>query len=1007
MADTFSWEQSKQAEPTSSSFSWEKQPAKTAPSFSWEKEDDEERKPGITWERTKKAPVSAALSPFVGAIDFIAGAPAFLASIPATVGAYAGSGDWDKSYATGQKVGDFLFGSLSGIGTKTARKLGADPIVGEAAEPLNQAMEAGANKLSESTGMPKGAAHFIMDVGTLVLGEGIAKTAKKTGLTDKMTASTEEGRAKFREELDKKSADFQEAQERKAKEPPKESKPTEAKETVDPETGEIKPVKEEPPKEKTAAESIMTPEQQAGFEDGMKKFNDLIDRFKKKYDDLTEIKLSEKDKAEYSEKRAKIDEQFRKESVHLSEEQILNKALRETKVLEDFAKVRALDPMKDKSLYRAWAEDVKDTIGMTVRRHVANALEAAFDYHNMVDIAPNKQMREQVWEAFQRGTTDQLEGKAKDLADFYRARMEEFGKRALDAETVKGLIEDYASRIVDMSHLTPEQRSAVLNKLREYTGPSAPTTSKFGKSRTTLDFDSFLKALDDNGLKLKTTDLAEVYKEYASSMNKAIENSNLIKKLKTIEIKGDPIFIPISEDMPAYSNYKKLVGKGVHENYLVHPDIYPSLKHVIDAQDPHMLVRAVSTLTSAIKRLNIGFSFFHGSSLTVASALANAPKDVLTNGAELAKNFKDGMLRDKQTGRLKPEVRQWVEEGGLMFGISEDAGVGAYTQMAKNVDSLIGKLTGTNFEMAEKALKPGSRVQDALDHATWTLLHDGLKYLTAEKYLEKARIDHPEVPDSVHRQEISRAVNNIYGGLDWFDVGRNTWSKFENTAMHMTSPEGRRSMQLLMFAPDWTLSTVKAFTSALPKEILKPATWDIAQGIAGLTKPLTAADYARRYQMRYAMYSLLLANGVNLALSGHYIWDNKDPTTIDLGDGRSMAWAKHPSEPLHWIFNFQKTFYNKLGWSPKEIAEGVEYAKGKQTAKEYYTGMAKRASPFTVTTILDPKADISAAVSGFMGLPIRGKKNQEIQDRLDRAKRNIQRKLGVKIIEPEQSEDEE
>ena len=130
-------------------------------------------------------------------------------------------------------------------------------------------------------------------------------------------------------------------------------------------------------------------------------------------------------------------------------------------------------------------------------------------------------------------------------------------------------------------------------------------------------------------------------------------------------------------------NYKKLVGKGMMENYAVHPDIYPALKHVIDAQDPHVLVKALSTLTSAVKRLKIGMSFFHGSSLTVASALANAPKDVLTNGAELAKNFKDGMLRDKQTGRLRPEVRQWIEEGGLMFGISEDTGAGAvsYTHL--------------------------------------------------------------------------------------------------------------------------------------------------------------------------------------------------------------------------------------------------------------------------------------------------------------------------------------
>jgi hypothetical protein len=490
-------------------------------------------------------------------------------------------------------------------------------------------------------------------------------------------------------------------------------------------------------------------------------------------------------------------------------------------------------------------------------------------------------------------------------------------------------------------------------------------------------------------------------------MNKAIENSKLIEGLKEIRIKGDPIFIEIKEGEYIPPNYKKLVGKGPMENYMVHPDIAPALKHVIDAQDPNVLVKAISTLTNATKRLNIGFSFFHGSSLTLASLMANAPKDALMNAPELIKNYKDGMLRDKETGRLKPEVRQWVDEGGLMFGISEDTGRGAYTEIAKNVDKYIGKITGVDYELAQNALKPGSAVQHTLDHVTWTVLHDGLKYLTAEKYLEKARIDHPNVPDAVHRQEISRAVNNIYGGLDWFDVARQSEGVFQKMAMNLYSPEGRRAFQILMFAPDWTLSTVRAFTSALPKNLLKPSTWDISKGYEGITKPLTAGDYARRYQMRYAMYSLVLANGLNLALSGHYIWDNKDPTTIDLGDGRSMAWAKHPSEPLHWLFNFQNTLYNKLGLTPKELVEGGIALKQHTPFGQYAAGTAKRMMPFTLSTILDPKQDLTSAVSGFAGLHIRVKKRQDIHDRWERAKRNVQRKLGVKIVEPQYDEDEE
>ena len=149
--------------------------------------------------------------------------------------------------------------------------------------------------------------------------------------------------------------------------------------------------------------------------------------------------------------------------------------------------------------------------------------------------------------------------------------------------------------------------------------------------------------------------------------------------------------------------------------------------------------------------------------------------------------------------------------------------------------------------------------------------------------------------------------------------------------------------------------------------------------------------------MRFALTSLTLANGLNVALSGKYIWENKDPFTIDLGDGTFLSPFKHAAEFYHWITDFDKTFYNKLGWLPKQLTEAAYDIRKDTPLQERLKNLVKgTAIPFTGSSAADPRRTPGESASAFVGMPITGVKSKPMPN-WERMKKNFQRKLGIKI----------
>ena len=237
--------------------------------------------------------------------------------------------------------------------------------------------------------------------------------------------------------------------------------------------------------------------------------------------------------------------------------------------------------------------------------------------------------------------------------------------------------------------------------------------------------------------------------------------------------------------------------------------------------------------------------------------------------------------------------------------------------------------------------------------------------------------------EAASRKEITSFVNKSFGGLNWFQEARSVQNEFgKRMAMAAYSPEGRKYLQLLLFAPDWTISTVKAFTAALPKD-LNPLKMHPIEGMRGMATPSTQADYARLYQFKTAITYLTLLNAINLLTADRPIWENKDPTRIEFADGTSMQAMKHAMEPYHWLADPAKTLTNKLGFLPKAAivaTTGLEYPSPyapkmvDPSAFNRAKAVASMALPFQASAAISAPEGEGAkrALLGTLGLPVYG-----------------------------------
>ena len=479
------------------------------------------------------------------------------------------------------------------------------------------------------------------------------------------------------------------------------------------------------------------------------------------------------------------------------------------------------------------------------------------------------------------------------------------------------------------------------------------------------------------------TDVFKILDGYSKSMTKAITGSQLVKEVTAVGVLHgkETIGLVITEgankaiDVLVKKMGYKEVAQPALKGKLVHPLIAKSFEDFFYSPvGTNLILNGAITVTNALKRIAVTWSFFHAQSLILSAAYAGAgafsarylPK-LNTRGAarmtkvrelmdgkweaNVLKHDKDGvpiiennMLPDQVYGDfLHRQTLKELAEHGIGVGVKANEFVDAgYSTMKKIYDDYLPVI---------------GKVQDKIDKITWDIMHDHLKIFTYLTVKERAMATRPRGLGKVlpkkwmedwkplNNQEAGaiagKYVNNAFGGqshsklaLEWqakaIENANNPKGEFYNWMAVATSPSKARLSNLFAFSPDWTVSNIRiAFRGmGMSKDLVSKvykggklttkeiAEWNMYAGY--MTRGLIITSF-----MAYLAHSFLADDDTEFNLTDFWVTGR-----LGLGGGEEMVISKQIAEPLHWLMHPMNTAWNKSSTFPKtmmEIILGKEY----------------------------------------------------------------------------------
>ncbi len=509
-----------------------------------------------------------------------------------------------------------------------------------------------------------------------------------------------------------------------------------------------------------------------------------------------------------------------------------------------------------------------------------------------------------------------------------------------------------------------------------------------------------LRAAQERGLIPVTTKLPEIARMYIDSVSRTVANKQFLDALAArsmpdgvpLLVRGDALKALSKTHIDERMGFEGPLPRAAHEmvaeimavkspkdyvfinhpqlrDFKVHRDMAPPLKAMFDATDPVAYERAAHSAAIMAKSLIFSGSLFHAKSLVDAAIGVSATGAPFRRGALKA-------IRDPSNGLVKEAVR-----GGLNI---IDRPMEAEIAPVRNMFRLLEEKMPYGTGVVPKALRV---TQDGMNHFLWGVVHPVLKFNTWSAIYGRALRD-PTFMNQVGRKigmapnwtgvakpQIARMAaeftNDIFGGINWFKIANDVHSKYgRDVALAFASPRGRRLMQIMMLAPDWTVATARSMYKAIP----------------GMSEPQVAALH-RQYLARQLIVYLTAYDAINVGLSGHHIWQNKDPTMLDNGDGTRTQMAKHTMEPVHWLTQPRQQAWNKLGYPIKEpILQLMDKdwisLKGKDISgppmENRLTHALKSMLPIPATTMANQGP--ASAISGMFGVPRYGQTEQQAID---------------------------
>ena len=348
----------------------------------------------------------------------------------------------------------------------------------------------------------------------------------------------------------------------------------------------------------------------------------------------------------------------------------------------------------------------------------------------------------------------------------------------------------------------------------------------------------------------------------------------------------------------------------------VHQDYKPSIDLLMKANNTSDLMKGVIWANFASKRALIIGSLFHfnalsesslfagaggmgaaakgagaGFLLTGANPLGAAVGAGLGAGAHVLLRTKNiaAQLRGGEYGDIYDFAQRYID-----IKPPRDVGTDEFYNGLSSIQGVIDKYVPTNT--AKGLLKKGTKavggINKTIDVLMWHRLMAGAKITVFQRNLERLTEKNAFLPKIEQRSQHELATvagqftNDAFGGQNWRKLAEGVDNKFGRRWAAAASTEaGNKWANLVMFAPDWTISNLRVIGKAFPL----------------INKDKLSRQMYQRYALRAAIYYAIMGSAIQYALTGKTIIENYDPTKLDLGDGRTMTFSKQLMEPFHWM----------------------------------------------------------------------------------------------------------
>jgi len=453
------------------------------------------------------------------------------------------------------------------------------------------------------------------------------------------------------------------------------------------------------------------------------------------------------------------------------------------------------------------------------------------------------------------------------------------------------------------------------------------------------------------------TDPLLIIDAYTRSMASAISGKVMINEMIDTSIRNGKnllgIIIPRTEKASIEAakklGYKTTDHHALRDMY-IHPIVKSSIEDFFNPQvGTQTLMNKILRVNNAMKRIAVSMSMFHAQALILSGVYSGALTHSLTKAGRAKTARIRKLMENKWEGNYtwNKEKNKWEGSGDFIEAdlAREMAEYGVEIGHMKTNELVNPGYDTVRNILSKGPLKPLGKLQDIIDRWTWDYLHDYSKiftYLTKKERLMKTH----SIEEA--SRKAAEFVNHAYGGQNWtamaikfqqkaLEAGDSPKGWLYNIGAVLTAPARRKSSNLFLFSPDWTVSNINivfkglGYSKQLATKLLKGkklnpkevAEWGMYASYMRNALVATSA-------LAYMMHSIFAEDDTELDLQEFWLTGR-----LDLGNGEEMVVSKQIAEPLHWLTAPFHTALNKGATLPKTV---MEFLMGKKYITLKYGG---------------------------------------------------------------------